>query len=529
VRDQRKTKAQLIQELNEVRQRLTRLEEAVVQHEDSQTALEEQRQRLFGLLDALPAVVYLQSPDYSIPFANRLFREIHGEPKGRPCYAVLHAREAPCEECHTFGVFETGESQVRESIGPGAGPMYQVHEYPFTDVDGSTLVLVLATDISALKHADEALQRLMEFNESIVRSMGDGVVVLDERGDITFTNPTADLLLGYQAEELVGHHWTRIVPQDQQPVLQEAEQGTTSSVRDRFELDVKRKDGTRVPVLISSSPRFGNALLAGTLWVFTDIAERKRAEKALKEYSARLEEMVDERTRELQDAQAELVSKERLAILGELAAGVSHELRNPLATITNAVYFLQMTLTDADDTTKEYLQLIAAQVQSAGKIVSDLLDFSRDSAADRQSTPLPQLVAQLWERCVPPENVEVATILPPGLPPVFVDPHQLGQVLENLVTNAYQAMPKGGDLTIEATAGDDEVYLSIADTGVGIATENMDRLFEPLFSTKPRGIGLGLAVSRRLVEANGGSIKVESEEGKGSTFTLVLPAAHGQD
>ena len=361
MRDERKTRAQLIQELNEVRQRLTRLEEAVVQQEDAQTALEAQRQRLFGLLDALPAVVYLQAPDYSIPFANRLFREIHGAPKGRPCYAVLHAREAPCEECHTFGVFETGATQVRESMRPGAGPMCQVHEYPFTDADGSTLVLVVATDF----------------------------------------------------------------------------------------------------------------------------AERNRAEKALKEYSAHLEEMVEKRTRELQDAQAELVSKERLAILGELAAGVSHELRNPLATITNAVYFLQMTLTDADDTTKEYLQLIAAQVQSAGKIVSDLLDYSRKTAADRQSTPLPQLVTQLWERCVPPENVEVATILPSGLPPVFVDPHQLGQVLENLVTNAYQAMPKGGDLTIEATAGDDEVCLSIADTGVGIAAENMDRLFEPLFSTKP--------------------------------------------
>ena len=404
MRDELRSKPQLIQELNELRQRLARLEETVVQQEGAQTALEEQRQRLFGLLDALPAVVYLQAPDYSIPFANRLFRETHGEPGGRPCYAVLYAREAPCEECHTFGVFETGESQVRESIGPRAGSMYQVHEYPFTDIDGSTLVLVLATDV----------------------------------------------------------------------------------------------------------------------------AERKRTEKALKEYSARLEEMVDERTKELQDAQAELVSKERLAILGELAAGVSHELRNPLATITNAVYFLQMTLIDADDTTKEYLKLIAAQVQSAGKIVSDLLDFSRHAIADRQATPLPQLVAQLWETCVPPGNVEVATILPPSLPPLFVDPQQLGQVLENLVTNAYQAMPKGGDLIIEATAGDDEVYLSITDTGVGIATENMDRLFEPLFSTKPRGIGLGLAVSRTLVEANGGSIKVESKEGKGSTFTLTLPAARGQ-
>jgi signal transduction histidine kinase len=115
--------------------------------------------------------------------------------------------------------------------------------------------------------------------------------------------------------------------------------------------------------------------------------------------------------------------------------------------------------------------------------------------------------------------------LPPDLPPVIVDPQQIGQVLENLVTNAYQAMPDGGNLTIEARASDGQVWLSVTDTGVGIAEENMAKLFDPLFSTKSRGVGLGLAVSKMLAEANGGTIEVESVEGRGSKFTLTLPAA----
>jgi signal transduction histidine kinase len=222
-----------------------------------------------------------------------------------------------------------------------------------------------------------------------------------------------------------------------------------------------------------------------------------------------------------------LISKERLAILGQLAGGVGHELRNPLATITNAVYFLQMTLAEADETTREYLRIIGAQVQDASKIISDLLSFARETPADRQSISPAQLGARIWEKRPLPEGIKIVADLPPDLPHVFVDVQQMTQVLQNLVTNAYQAMPGGGKLTVKARADQNKVYLSIADTGEGIAEENLGKLFGPLFTTKPRGIGLGLALSKMLVEANGGRIEVESEEGKGTTFTLILPTAEG--
>jgi signal transduction histidine kinase len=251
--------------------------------------------------------------------------------------------------------------------------------------------------------------------------------------------------------------------------------------------------------------------------------KRKRAEKALKEYSQRLEEMVEERTKELRDAQKELVRKEKLAILGQLGGGVAHELRNTLGVISNAIYYLQTILLDADEKTTEYLEMIRAQVSSGEKVISDLLDYSRTRAADRKDTSVSDLVAEVLEKQAPPEEVKVSTNIPSDVPAVFVDSQQMVQVLVNLVTNVYQAMPEGGNLTITAQAEKDQVYLSITDTGVGIPEENLEKLFEPLFTTRARGIGLGLAVSKNLVEVNGGSIEVESEEGKGSTFTVVLP------
>ena len=280
--------------------------------------------------------------------------------------------------------------------------------------------------------------------------------------------------------------------------------------------------------------------------LISDMTERRRAEEALKEYSERLEEMVEERTKALRDAQEQLIRREKLSVLGQLAGGVGHELRNPLGVISNAVYFLQMTLADADEATREYLGIISSEVRGAEKIVSGLLDFSRTRLPDREEIAVSNLVSQVLERQPPPENVEVTTQTPSDLPPVFVDPRQIGQVLGNLVTNAYQAMPDGGRLMIsvledEGTGrrGDKEtrrqgdslpvssspcLRVSISDTGCGISEENLEKIFEPLFTTKARGIGLGLAVSKNLVEANGGSIEMESEMGKGSTFTVKLPS-----
>jgi signal transduction histidine kinase len=254
-----------------------------------------------------------------------------------------------------------------------------------------------------------------------------------------------------------------------------------------------------------------------------EVAERKRAEKALKEYSERLEEMVNERTKALQEAQERLLRQERLAVLGQLAGGVGHELRHPLGVISNAVYLLQSAFSEADETSQEYLDIIETKVREVDKIVTDLLNLARTCSVEREEIMVAVLMLEVLRRYPPPENVLVTHHLPADLPPVFINPQQIGQVLANLVANAYQAMPEGDTLTITAQTDENMLRLLLIDSGHGMSQETLKKIFEPLFTTKVKGIGLGLAVSKNLVEINGGHIEVESVEGQGSTFTLALP------
>jgi PAS domain S-box-containing protein len=275
---------------------------------------------------------------------------------------------------------------------------------------------------------------------------------------------------------------------------------------------------------------------------FADIAwesaERKLADEILKSYSAHLETEVEQRTRELHAAQEQLLRQERLAVLGQLAGSIGHELRNPLGVISNAIYYLKMSLPDTTDKVKEYLDIIEKETRNSDKIVTGLLDFIRSKSAEREPGSVAELVRQSLERSIVPPSVDVVLALTPDLPQVYVDPQHIIQVLGNLITNAWQAMeliplpgqenpaswtPGGGRLTISVTTQSDMIQIAVQDTGTGILPKDMKKLFEPLFSTKAKGIGLGLPVSKKLAEANGGRIEVQSEPGKGSTFTLYLP------
>jgi PAS domain S-box-containing protein len=261
--------------------------------------------------------------------------------------------------------------------------------------------------------------------------------------------------------------------------------------------------------------------LAGIGW---EIAEYKMAQESIKAYSEKLQEMVGDRTRKLQEAQEQLVRQERLAVLGQLAGGVGHELRNPLAVMSSAIYFIKLVQENLDERVKKHIDIIENEIRNAEKIINDLLDFSRIKSVDREPVAASELVRRTLERYPAPEHVTVSLDLPPDLPQVRVDPRQMVQVVGNLVTNACQAMPEQGTLTLRVKRFDGGmVGIIVTDTGVGISPEHMSKLFEPLFTTKPRGIGLGLAVCKKLVDANGGRIEAQSEPGKGATFTVYLP------
>ena len=254
---------------------------------------------------------------------------------------------------------------------------------------------------------------------------------------------------------------------------------------------------------------------------------RKRDEDEIRRLNAELEQKIVQ----LQEVQEELVRREKLSILGQLSGSVGHELRNPLGVMSNAVYYLQMVLTDADETTREYLGIIKKEIDNSLRIITDLLDFARTRPPKRTLAAVPALVSQSLGRCAVPENIAVTLHLSDILPKVNVDLLQMEQVLQTIITNAIQAMPDGGTLTINGTDNPEAglVCVSISDTGAGISPENMKKLFQPLFTTKARGIGLGLVVCKNLAAANGGRIEVESASGKGTTFTVVLPAEKGEN
>ncbi|MDO9080332.1 MAG: ATP-binding protein, partial [Desulfuromonadales bacterium] len=234
-----------------------------------------------------------------------------------------------------------------------------------------------------------------------------------------------------------------------------------------------------------------------------------------------------ERTRQLRDVQEELVRKEKMSIVGELSSSVGHELRNPLGVMSNAVFFLKILHADADTTTREYLEIIKQEIDTSLRIITDLLDFAQIQSPQRQPVNVAELVRHALGTCTIPGNVTVIVAIPAEVPTLDVDRTQLEQVLANCFTNAVQAMPEGGTLRVAAqspsTDANNFVEIAVTDSGEGIAPENLGHIFQPLFSTRINGLGLGLVVSKNLVEANGGRINVESEWGKGATFTLQLP------
>lgn len=231
---------------------------------------------------------------------------------------------------------------------------------------------------------------------------------------------------------------------------------------------------------------------------------------------------LEAKTVALEEAQGELVRKARLAILGQLAGGVAHELRNPLGVIKNAAYYLRMVLPHEERVAK-HLGLLDREVATANRIVTDLLDVARVRPPTRVPTDLGAVVREVLEQTPLPDNIAVELKQTGTNPPVHVDPEQIVQVLTNLITNAAQAMPGGGTLTVETSASAGRAQIAVADTGVGIPRESLEKIFQPLFTTKAKGIGLGLAVARGLAEANGGALTVESEPGRGSRFILGFP------
>jgi signal transduction histidine kinase len=232
----------------------------------------------------------------------------------------------------------------------------------------------------------------------------------------------------------------------------------------------------------------------------------------------------------IEDAyQAEYLARqqrsERLAAIGQVAGGIAHELRNPLNVVKTSVYFLLNARSPTPSKTAEHLQRIERHVSLADGVITALSSFAKMPVPNLRPVLLRPCIEEALEINPVPPSVRVDLDFPPDLPAALADPDQLRIVFGNLIRNARDAMPEGGQLTVSGFAVGDAVEVAVTDTGVGIPPENLVRIQEPLFSTKARGLGLGLAIARAILEKNRGSLRIASEQGRGSTFTVRLTAA----
>ncbi|MEO0081905.1 MAG: ATP-binding protein [candidate division WOR-3 bacterium] len=236
--------------------------------------------------------------------------------------------------------------------------------------------------------------------------------------------------------------------------------------------------------------------------------------------------LVEERTQELVAMQQKLLRQERLSALGRFAGSIAHELRNPLAAIQNATYLLNIELErQLSARATQHLKVINQEIERSNRIITSLLDFAQGRPATPEPVSIVEILTDALELAAIPTGIRVELSVPEDMPKVLVDGAQMVQVFLNILVNARQALAGSGRILIGAERLNRSVRVAVTDTGPGILPEHASRLFEPMFSTKPFGVGLGLAVCKSFVEANHGTIAIESDAGRGTTVTITLPAS----
>lgn len=347
-------------------------------------------------------------------------------------------------------------------------------------------------------------------------------------GKLLKINPSFATMLGYTIEEMQELDFAHITyPED----IAESKECVRSLLENektsyRMEKRYLHKTGGLIWTDVSTTLlKNGEGEPLYFITSIIDISKQKQAEQDLKKYSENLEEMINERTRELEDAQDQLLRKEKLAVLGKLAGGVGHELRNPLGAIKNAAYFINMALENPEPDVKEMVEIINKEVGRSEDIISSLLDFARPKSLTLRKGSVNSIILEALRRNPAPKSISVIENLEESLPEIYMDSDKLLQVFSNIISNALQSIhEEKGILTITSMQPRPGwVAVSIADTGVGISEKNKEKLYEPLFTTKIKGIGLGMVVTKTIVETHGGRIDFLSEEGKGTTFTVSLP------
>jgi len=496
-------------------------------------------------------------PDYRAEIFNRAKRIMNGEDQNNIFETTIRCKDGTLKDISWFGnnmLDKKGESLGSVVVGIDITERKR-YEERLRALHSSSMRLASAKDL------EEVASITLEFIERVLGFQKGGIGFIDGN-TIRFNNIMGIDIPGGASIPLDGPGITvRAVKTGRSQLVRDVRQDPDHISFENGGLETPRiLSNLAVPVFVDGKVEAVIDLENEKLDAFTVEDQRlletlaQHVSSALSRLSRMetLEDLVEERTIELKEVQERLLKAERLAAIGETAAMVGHDLRNPLQAITNAVYILKQSAGNVDSSLGgigkalstlpepihsqvqqeikrlveehgDMIRIIDESVNYANKIVTDLRDYSRPLKPQFVETSLRQVIDEALSSMTVPENVEISVSVGEDLTKLMVDPAMMKRVLTNLLMNALQAMPDGGRLTIRASTTEEAASIGIRDTGVGIPEENLPKLFQPLFTTRARGTGLGLAVCRRLVEAQGGTITVESQVGMGSTFTVQIP------
>jgi PAS domain S-box-containing protein len=401
---------------------------------------------------------------------------------------------------------------------------------------GRQAEIVLANDITERKRAEEALRESEARLQTIVESLTEGLTVSDLDGQLLHFNRAALEMHGFASLDECRRHLNEfadifelstmdgtILPVDQWPLARILR---GENLRD-FEVCLRHtQDGWQRAFNYGGTLVYDGGQPLMAVVTISDITERKQAEASLRAKSEELAALTQQ-----------FWQASKLAVMGELAASIAHELNNPLATISLRTESLLAQAAEGDPRRRP-LEIIDQEVERMGNLVSNLLQFSRRSHQQISTFDVREEIANTLEFIhyyLRKHRINVEREFANVIPTVQADRQQLRQLFLNLLTNASDAMPQGGRLTVRVNAGQLEhgagaVVVEFEDTGAGITPDDLAKVWEPFFTTKPegKGTGLGLAICRRIVEEHGGTMHIESAVGQGTTVRIVLPATNGE-
>jgi two-component system sensor histidine kinase HydH len=345
-----------------------------------------------------------------------------------------------------------------------------------------------------------SLVRIKAFSDNVVENMPIGLIALDDQRRVASYNQAAQSILGFETDTVVGYSAAQILPD---LITEEIEGLTAEGDVVEKEIDCRLTDGRLIPLALSASALYdGDRRFLGFVLLLKDL-------------------------REVYALRREIHRNQRLASVGRLAAGVAHEVRNPLSSIKGfATYFKERYREKPED--QQVAGIMIQEVDRLNRVIGQLLDFARPIKVVVKAVAVPQLVAdslKLMEAQAKEKAIEIETIIAPQLQAVFLDPDRVKQVLLNLYLNALDAMEAGGRLGVSADAEDRGrwIIFRVSDSGHGIPKENQSQIFDPYYTTKSTGTGLGLAIAHNIVDAHGGRIEIESAAGEGTTVTVRIP------